>query len=228
MFVGETGVGRIIQRACEIMKEHKTDDVRAFGAVDLPTIQKYLNFHFSVSLDLFGQEMSTNAANYYTMGLKGRFEETKIADDHVLAAATYRVPEIDNNSIQFVEAPALTALNERLRDDYVSDCAKGVQRWNKIIEKHGVDFELKLPHRAFHRAIGAFAEVKAGPDGHIVSEAEWTRRHGEWLPTEQDRAYVQSLMSGAVIQPGKMANWIAPPARGIDGKPVDFEYVRFS
>jgi benzoyl-CoA 2,3-dioxygenase component B len=228
MFVGETGVGRIVQRACEIMKEHKTDDVRAFGAIDLPTIQKYLNFHFSVSVDLFGQEVSTNAANYYTMGLKGRFEETKIDDDHILERTTYRVPEVDNNSIQLIEAPALTALNERLRDDYVTDCAKGVERWNKVIEKHGIDFKLKLPHRAFHRAIGAFAEVKATPEGRIISEAEWTRQHSQWLPTDEDRAYVQSLMGGAVIEPGKMANWIAPPARGIDNKPVDFAYVRFS
>ena len=35
MFVGETGVGRIVQRTCELMKEHKTDDVRALGAIDL-------------------------------------------------------------------------------------------------------------------------------------------------------------------------------------------------
>ncbi|MCY3753070.1 MAG: benzoyl-CoA 2,3-epoxidase subunit BoxB, partial [Alphaproteobacteria bacterium] len=46
-----------------------------------------------------------------------------------------------------------------------------------------------------------------------------------WLPTEEDKAYVRSLMH-AVTEPGKMAGWIAPPARGIDGKPVDYEYVK--
>ena len=64
------------------MREHRTDDVRKHGAIDLATIQRYLNFHFSVSLDLFGGEISTNAANFYTAGLKGRFEEGKKADDH--------------------------------------------------------------------------------------------------------------------------------------------------
>ena len=228
MFVGESGVGRIVQRACELMRERRSDDVRQFGAIDLATIQRYLNFHFSVSCDLFGQELSTNAANYYSMGLKGRFEETRIADDHVLAAAVYRLHALADGAIGEIEAPALAALNERLRDDYIADCAKGVERWNRIIEKNGVDFRLKLPHRAFHRQIGAFAGIKAAPEGRIVSDAEWTERRHEWLPTAEDRAYVQSLMGGAVIEPGKMANWIAPPARGIDNKPAEFEYVRFN
>jgi benzoyl-CoA 2,3-dioxygenase component B len=228
MFVGESGVGRIVQRACEIMRQHKTDDVRAHGGIDLPTLQKYLNFHYSVSLDLFGQEVSTNAANYYMAGIKGRFEETKIADDHVLKDATYRVPVVANGAAGTAEAPALTALNERLRDDYSIDCARGVERWNRIAAKYGIDFQFKLPHRAFHRAIGIFSGVKTTPDGKLIDEAEWTRRSGEWLPSDADRAFVQSLTAGAVVEPGKMANWIAPPVRGIDGKPLDFEYVRFA
>jgi len=227
MFVGETGVMRIVQRTSELMKEHDTADVRAFGAVDLPMLQRYINFHYSVSLDLFGQEVSTNAANYYTLGLKGRLDETSIDDDHLLEGAVYKIPAVEAGAMRLLEAPALTALNERLRDDYIRDCARGVMRWNKVIERHGVDFELKLPHRAFNRAIGVFAGIKATPAGEIIGEAEWARRREEWLPSEEDRAYVQSLMTAPVIEPGKMANWIAPPARGIDGRPAEFEYVRF-
>ncbi|MBI4969026.1 MAG: benzoyl-CoA 2,3-epoxidase subunit BoxB [Rhodospirillales bacterium] len=226
MFVGENGIGRIIQRACEIMRQNRTDDVRAQGAIDLPTIQKYLNFHFSVSVDLFGQEISTNAANYFTEGLKGRFHEAKLADDHVLANDRYPIEALGENGIVRQEAPALTAINERLRDDYIADCQKGVERWNRIIANHGIDFRLKIPHRAFHRGIGAFAEIKATPDGQVIGEAEWTHRHGEWLPSAEDRTYVQSLMR-PVTERGKMANWIAPPAKGINDQPVDFEYVRF-
>jgi len=226
MFVGENGIGRIIQRACEIMRQNKTDDVRAQGAIDLPTIQKYLNFHFSVSVDLFGQEISTNAANYFTEGLKGRYHEAQLADDHRLSDAVYPIEALGEKGIVRQEAPALTAINERLRDDYIADCQKGVERWNKIIANHGIDFRLKIPHRAFHRGIGAFAEIKATPDGQVIGEAEWTRRHGEWLPSAEDRTYVQSLMR-PVTERGKMANWIAPPAKGINDQPVDFEYVRF-
>ena len=57
MFVGESGVSRVIQRTCDVMNQLKTDDpakVRAAGAIDLPTIQRYLNFHYSVTIDLFG------------------------------------------------------------------------------------------------------------------------------------------------------------------------------
>lgn len=228
MFVGETGIGRIIQRSCELMREHRTDDVRAFGGIDLPTIQKYLNFHFSVSLDLFGQELSTNAANYYTAGLKGRFLETRIADDHKLTDAGYKVTTFRDGRLVEAEAPALTALNERLRQDYIDDCARGLVRWNKAIEKAGIDFELTLPHRGFHRAIGAFAAARLAPDGKVLSEAQWRENAHRWLPSDEDRAFVKSLMAGAVIEPGKYANWIAPPARGINNQPVDFEYVRFN
>jgi benzoyl-CoA 2,3-dioxygenase component B len=225
MFVGETGVGRIVQRACELMREHRTDDVRRHGGIDLRTIQKYINFHCSVSLDLFGSEVSTNAANFYTMGLKGRFEETKKKDDHRLKDGTYPVIALDGDRIVTHEEAALVSLNERLRDDYVADCQRGVNRWNEIIKSHGIDVTLTLPHRGFHRVIGAFGEVKVSPDGHVVSEAEWDARHRDWLPTAEDAAYVGSLMQ-PVIEPGKVANWIAPPARGINGQPVDFEYVR--
>jgi benzoyl-CoA 2,3-dioxygenase component B len=228
MFVGETGISRIIQRTCELMKEHKTDDVRALGAIDLPTMQKYLNFHFSVSLDLFGQEASTNAANYYTMGVKGRFLETRIDDDHLLTNSSYEIETIEDGRIVRKAVPALQALNERLRQDYIEDCARGVLRWNKIIEKAGVNFEMKLPHRGFDRRIGAFAGSRVSPDGKVLSEAEWKANEAKWLPTDEDRAYVTSLMGPAVVQPGKFAHWIAPPARGINGQAADFEYVRFN
>jgi benzoyl-CoA 2,3-dioxygenase component B len=225
MFVGETGLGRVVQRTCEVMREHKSDDVRKHGVIDLPTIQRYLNFHYSVSLDLFGGEISTNAANFYTAGLKGRFEEGKKTDDHVLAGATYPVTQLDGDRIVTRDQAALPALNERLRDDYIADCQRGVDRWNQVIRKHGVDFELRLPHRGFHRAIGGFAEARVSPDGQVVSQAEWDARHGAWLPTEVDQAFIESLMV-PVVERGKFASWIAPPARGINGNPVDFEYVR--
>jgi benzoyl-CoA 2,3-dioxygenase component B len=228
MFVGETGISRIIQRTCELMKEHKTDDVRALGAIDLVTMQKYLNFHFSVSLDLFGQEASTNAANYYTMGVKGRFLETRIDDDHLLTNSSYKIETIEGGHIVKKAVPALQALNERLRQDYIEDCARGVLRWNKIIEKAGVNFEMKLPHRGFDRRIGAFTGSRVSPAGKVLSEAEWKANEAKWLPTDEDRAYVTSLMGPAVVQPGKFAHWISPPARGINGQPGDFEYVRFN
>jgi len=227
MFVGETGVGRVIKRACDLMNEHKSDDVRKHGGIDLHTIQKYINFHFSVSVDLFGQEISTNAANYYTMGLKGRYQESKIDDDHLLGGTGYQVAEIKGDGVIFTEQSALTSVNERLRDDYIRDCQRGVDKWNKVIREAGIDFEMKLPHRAFHRGIGTFSSIKAAPDGRIISQADWDKYHNDWLPNDEDKLYVSSLMQ-AVTEPGKMASWIAPPAKGINGQPEDFEYVRFN
>ena len=225
MFVGESGVGRVVQRTAELMRAHDTEDVRPFGAVDLATLQRYLNFHFSVSVDLFGSELSTNAATYYTMGIKGRYQETRIDDDHRLNDALYSVIRREGDDLVAREESALNAINERLRDDYVKDCDRGVQRWNKILRDHGIDFELRLPHRAFHRQIGAFADLHVTQEGRIVSEAEWNAGREAWLPTPADEAFVASLMHG-VTEPGKFAGWLAPPARGINGQPVDFDYVR--
>ena len=226
MFVGETGIGRVVRRACEVMNEHKTDDARKFGAIDLATIQRYLNFHYSISLDLFGQEMSTNAANYYTMGLKGRFRETDIADDHVLNGESYPVLAVEGDAVAGRDRPALNAINERLRNDYTADCRRGVDKWNRIIRDAGFDVRLTLPHVAFNRAVGAFATVEAAPDGTLLNADEWRRQRDNWLVTEDDKAHVAAIMQG-VTDPGKFANWIAPPAKGINGQPTDFEYVRF-
>jgi benzoyl-CoA 2,3-epoxidase subunit B len=231
MFVGETGVTRIIQRTCDVMKENKVEDpsdVRALGVIDLPTIQRYLNFHYSVTLDLYGSDVSSNAANYYTSGLKGRFEETKINDDHLLSEATYPVSEVVGGKIVMKQVSALTALNERLREDYIREIESGVSRWQRVIDKAGIPFRLTLPHKGFHRAIGNFAGHFVSPEGEVLTEEAWKNHQHEWLPAPQDHAYVQSLMSGRVVEPGKFANWISPPARGINNQPLNFEYVRFN
>jgi benzoyl-CoA 2,3-dioxygenase component B len=229
MFVGEYGIARIVQRTCEVMAEHATDDpakLRALGVIDLPTLQRYLNFHFSVTVDLFGSDVSSNAATFYASGLKGRFEETKIDDDHRLTDATYPVLEVAGGMLVTKQAPALNALNEKLRDDYVADSVRGVGRWNRVIQRAGIPFQLAVPHKAFHRRIGPLAGVKVSPDGRVLGDAEWQANARHWLPTAEDRAFVASLM-GRVTEPGRFANWIAPPPSGINRQPIDFEYVRF-
>ena len=231
MFVGETGVGRTIQRTCEVMKENGIEDpyevekIRALGVMDLPLIQKKLNLHYTLSLDLFGQEVSTNAANAFNAGIKGRYQEHRLTDDHKLTNDTYRVWDIVDGKIVQHDVPALTAINMRLRDDYTKDAAGGVGRWNKIIEKMGVQFELKLPHEAFHRKIGVFADKLIDPEGNFITGAEYDKGMTEWLPSHADGDYIQSLMK-PVYEPGQYANWISPPKVGIDNKPGDFEYVK--
>ncbi|WP_371037909.1 MULTISPECIES: benzoyl-CoA 2,3-epoxidase subunit BoxB [unclassified Rhodosalinus] len=231
MFVGETGVGRTIERTCQVMKENGIEDpydidkIRSLGVIDLPTIQKKLNLHYTLSLDLFGQEVSTNAANAFNAGIKGRYMESRIDDDHRLQDATYEVTTIEDGEIRRIAAPALTAINMRLRDDYTRDAAGGIKRWNKIIEKAGVQFELKLPHEGFNRKIGVFANQLIDPEGKFVSGAEYDAKVNDWLPTHADGDFIQSLMT-PVYEPGQYAGWIAPPKVGIDNKPGDFEYVK--
>ncbi len=230
MFVGESGISRVIQRTAQKMNELKTDDVsvlRNAGVIDLPTIQRYINFHFSVTIDLFGADESSNAATFYSSGLKGRYEEGKRVDDHVLKGQTYKVLEAKAGQLVEKEVPMLNALNEVLRDDYIKDSIAGVNRWNKVLEKAGIPVTLSVPHKAFHRNIGALSGVKVSPDGRVISDAEWKANTDRWLPSGGDRAFVASLM-GRVVEPGKFANWIAPPVMGINRQPVDYDYVRFN
>jgi len=230
MFVGETGIMRVVQRSCEVMKEAHTDDpkqVREGGAVDLKTIQKYINLHFSVSVDLFGQEISTNAATYFNSSLKGRYLEARLDDDHRLTDALWPVHLVQDGRIILEDRPALNAVNERLRDDYIKDSQRGLARWNQVLESHGVEYRFTLPHRFFNRNIGTSAGMSVNPQGDVITESEWQSQQGRWLPTAEDQAFVGSLMN-RVVDPGRIAAWIAPPVRGIDGKPWDYEYVRFN
>jgi benzoyl-CoA 2,3-dioxygenase component B len=227
MFVGETGVGRVIERTCAAMKAAGIDDpfdiqrIRELGVIDLPTIQKKLNLHYTLSLDLFGQEISTNAANAFNSGIKGRYMESRIADDHRLGEATYPVWGLVEGKLVRQDALALTAINMRLRDDYTRDAAGGVGRWNKIIEKAGIKFEMKLPHEAFNRKIGVFAGRAFGPDGESLGAGGLDA----WLPSKADGDFIQSLMKPC-FGVGEYAGWIAPPKVGIDNKGGDFEYVQ--
>ncbi len=231
MFVGDSGVQRVVERTVEAMVAAGITDaydiaaIRKLGVIDLPTIQKKMNLHFSLTLDLFGNEISTNAANAFNAGIKGRYREDKLEDDHELLTATYPVIRHVNGAFVTEEVPALSALNLRLRNDYVQDCNSGVTRWNRVIEKSGIEFRLTLPHVAFNRHIGEFASINTDTAGNILSDAEWAAQKGQMLPDDDDAAYITSLMV-PVTEPGKFAGWIAAPKVGIDNKPGDFEYVQ--
>lgn len=233
MFVGETGVGRTIERTCQEMQKAGIEDpndieaVRKLGVIDLPTLQKKANLHYSLTLDLFGNEISTNAASAFHAGIKGRYREDKLDDDHKLESSTYPVTRFKDGKIVVEDVPALSALNLRLRDDYVADCQGGVSRWNKVLHKYNIPFQLKLPHVAFHRHIGEFKDVEADIDGNIVGGDTWEKKKDEYLPSSSDRDFIESLMK-TEVEPGKFASWIAPPKVGIDNKPGDFEYVKIA
>ena len=231
MFVGETGVGRTIQATVDAMTAagitdpYDTNRIRDLGVIDLPTIQKKLNLHYSLSLDLFGNEVSTNAANAFNAGIKGRYMEHRLDDDHKLQRDTYDVKMVSEDKIVTEEMPALNAINMRLRDDYVKDASGGLTRWNKIMKRKNVDFEFRLPHEGFNRNIGVFANVSVDPTGNIISPDSWEAQMPEWLPSKADGAFIQSLMKPC-YEPGQYASWIAPPKVGINNQGGDFEYVK--
>ena len=223
MFVGETGVGRVIRRTLEVMNEIGTDDpgtIREQGAVDLVTIQKYLNFWFTSSLDLFGSEISSNAATSFANGIKGRPDEARF-EDHLCLDSSYDIYTPDG-----IEKVGLrNAMNEVTREAYVKDCEIGIKRWNIMIKRANFDITLSLPSTRFHRTIGSWANQKTDPLGQVITQSEYDKGIPTWLPTEEDRGFIRSLMQ-RVTEPGKMAGWIAPPDRGINNNPVDYEYVR--
>jgi len=197
------------------------------GVIPLEVVQKYLNFQYSVSMDLFGSERSTNVAAYYTAGLKGRWQETRRKDDHELHADTREVTLVRDGHFVQETVPMLTALNLDLRDEYVADCANGVRRWNQELENAGLAQRLFLPHEGFHRKVGSYSSSCISPDGRVIDQAEWDANVDSWLPLDADRAAVSALMV-AHYEPGEFASWIAPPKTGINDQPVEFDYVHLA
>jgi benzoyl-CoA 2,3-dioxygenase component B len=226
MFVGETGIARIVERTCELLKEvGLSEDVRKVGGIDLAMIQRHINLWFSLSLDLHGSEVSTNAATYFANGLKGRAQEDKWSEHRVIDTA-YELETMEDGQVRRREVPMRNAMNEVLRDWYVGDCQAGVDRWNKIFLRFGMSDRLRLPDRKFNRNIGQFTGHHFDPDGRMLTDEEWQQRKGEWLPSPADKEYLLSIMNRSIYEPGSFANYIAPPRRGVKGQPVNFEYVR--
>ncbi len=230
MFVGDTGISRVVKRTLEVIRELGTDEpgaIRRAGAIDFPTIQRYLNFWFSSSLDLFGSEASSNAAAYFAQGIKGRPDEKKYPD-HVLRDVDFELAVPDGaGGVRAESVPLRNAMNEVVRNSYTEDCMRGLTRWNKLIEAAGHAFRFTLPSTRFRRTIGNWANVPTDPAGMPIGQAEYDARIASWLPSDDDRAFITSLMQ-RVVEPGKMAAWIAPPEKGIKDRPVDYEYVRLA
>ncbi len=228
MFVGETGLSRVVRRTLELMKEQNTDDpasIQRAGGIDLPLLQRYLNFWFTSSLDLFGSEVSSNAATTFANGIKGRPDEG-LYTEHVCLDASYEltVPD-DANSTRIEQVPLRNAMNEVARAAYVKDCEMGMKRWNMMIKRAGVNVVLTLPSTQFRRGIGSWANVPTDLQGRRISPTAYAEGLTQWLPSEHDRVHVKSLMQ-RVVTPGKMAGWIAPPDRGINNMPIAYEYVQ--
>src|SRR6202163_2954302 len=230
MFVGDTGISRVVKRTLEVIAELGTDEpgaIRRAGAIDLPTIQRYLNFWFSSSLDLFGSEASSNAAAYFANGIKGRPDEQKY-DDHVVrsASAELEVPD-GRGGVRIESVPLRNAMNEVVRNSYVEDCMRGLARWTRLIEAAGHAFRFSLPSTRFRRTIGNWGGIPTDLAGRPIAQEHYDAQIASWLPSDADRAFIASLMV-RVTEPGKMAGWIAPPEKGIKDRSIDYEYVRLT
>ena len=227
MQVGESGITRMIERTLETMKHLKTDSIdtiRNTGVIDLPTIQKYINFWFSSSLDLFGSEISTNAATAFANGLKGRPDEFRF-NNHCEKNTFYKMENYVNNKIVFEDVPLRNAMNEVTRVAYVEDCNIGLKRWNRLIKKYGYnDFILSLPSTKFRRNIGIWANMPIDPQGKFLKDEAYNKLLPFWLPSDDDKKFIKSLMIQQ-LQPGKTASWISSPKRGINNQDISYRYV---
>ncbi len=224
MFVGESGVERVVARTAELMKLDPNGDARAQGGIPLEMIQKHLNLWYTLSLDLFGSEVSSNAASYFAAGLKGRAKEASY-EDHKALDGTYRMSLMKDGAVVEDDVPLRNAMNEVLRDEYADDCQRGVDRWNKRLAEADLAFRFALPSKRFHRHIGLYANMPFSPDGRMMSQSDYDKHKDQWIPSEADRDYVRSLMQ-PVTEPGKIANWLGKPKTGIKGLPFEYEYVR--
>ena len=223
--VGQKGIERILTRAVELTRMDPNGDARAQGGIDLGTIQKYINYWFAYCLDLFGSEISNNASDFFAAGLKGRWREAKDYTEHSALGQFKNITTVENGRLTEREVSLRSAMNEVLRDAYREDCERVLRSWNRSLEKMGTDFRVTLPSPRFFRRQGIYADTFFNPEGEIITEDQFNRNRDSWLPTEDDRQYVISLMK-PVHGVGECANWISAPRRGINGQPFEYEYVR--
>jgi len=227
MFIGEDGLRRVIQRTLDLMLEHDTADVAPHGGINLATIQRYFNFWAPRIYDLFGSDESARAADAFFAGIKGRAHESNFDEHRRLAGSvTVERQDPDGGGFVAVQVPTKDALNGVMRQAYLGEISMLMSRWNKMLARAGTGFELRLPSQRFNRRFGVYAGRRFSPQGDPVEEAIFDSRRGEWLPGESDRAHLCALQQ-PVRERGKIAGWLAPPARGINSMPaLDFDYVR--
>lgn len=230
LFVGETGIGRVIERTAELMKSAPNEDVTQTGGIPFDIIQRYINHWYTVSLDLFGGEDSSNAATYFAQGLKGRYKESdkERYADHVALDGVFHVDmPTDAGELRGEDIPLRRAMNLVLRSDYSEDCERAVGKWNTVVEKAGHSFRFKLPSQRFNRKMGIYTDLPFDPSGNLLSKEEFAARRDAFLPSQKDKIYVRSLMK-PVTEPGKFASWVAAPKTGINRQSIDFPYVKFA
>jgi len=229
MFIGEDGLRRVIQRTIDLMREHDTDDVAPHGGINLATMQRFFNFWAPRIYDLFGSDESVRAADAFFAGIKGRVHESNF-DEHVrLEGAVTVERRVSDCSGGFVavQVPMKDALNGVMRQAYLHEVTMLMSRWNKMLARAGIEFELRLPSQRFNRRFGVYANRRFSPQGEPVDESVFEIRRGEWLPTEADRVHLLAVQQ-PVRERGMLAGWLAPPARGINTMPaLDFDYIRF-
>jgi benzoyl-CoA 2,3-dioxygenase component B len=228
MFIGEDGLRRVIQRTLDLMRRHDTDDVAPYGGINLATIQRSFNFWAPRIYDLFGSDESARAADAFFAGIKGRAHESNY-DEHVRLEGTLTVERrASDASSEFiaVQVPAKDALNGVMRQAYLHEVTLLMSRWNKMLARAGAGPEFRLPSQRFNRRFGVYAGRRFSPQGDPVDETVFEACRGQWLPTGADRAHLRAIQQ-PVGERGRIAGWLAPPARGINNMPaLDFDYVR--
>jgi benzoyl-CoA 2,3-dioxygenase component B len=88
------------------------------GGIDLPTMQKYLNLWYSLSLDLFGGEISLERGRLLRDGPQGAREGGAARGPPALEGTTRWTCRRRQGS-SHEDVPLRNAMNEVLRDEYV-------------------------------------------------------------------------------------------------------------
>ena len=223
--VGQKGIERVIRRAVELARQDPNGDARAQGGIDLATIQNMSTIGIPTL-------WTCSVRKYLPMLLISLLVESKVVgkeakdyEDHLALHEQKCILQVENGRLVETAVPMRNAMNELLREEYMKDCARVVKAWNRTLEKMDCPTRITLPNNRFHRRQGIYSDHHFDPQGNLIDMETFLKNHDHWLPTDEDRAYVVSLMHG-VHDFGQCANWIAAPSRGINGMPFEYEYVR--
>ena len=183
-----------------------------------------------MTIDLFGADQSSNAATFYSSGLKGRYEEGK-RDRRPCAEGP------DLQGARGAERPAGregSADAQRAERGAARRLHQGLGGRRRPLEqgaregRHAARACRCRTRRSTARSARSPAS-RCRPTAASSSEAEWAAQEDEWLPTPDDFAFVASLMgrvrrAGQVRRTGsRRRRWASTASRSISSTSASAE-----
>ena len=131
---------RIVKRTAELEEAgRRTATSRAPGrhrSADDPEVPEPL-VH-ALARPVRRRDLARTPPTFFATGLKGRCQGRPATTSTTRSTAPTRMDVVEDGKLVDEDVPMRNAMNEVLRDEYVEDCQRGVDKWNRTIAEAGI------------------------------------------------------------------------------------------